>query len=202
MSYPCVDTTKFDVVDGAVGPKDHLQWRHVARAGADTALYFFPGGSVPPPGILIAGAMVQWTNSTPLSQIVYCVATRGSTRVTSTAPETNLLETLTGVTSGAAPADPVPTSASLMGCKIDMGADPANPPKPLYGVFEVRDGQRTNLLGPNVTLAPGHTMKANLHLYAYNSGTDVDPFWGDIERNIITGAIVLDLFAYPNPAAL
>lgn len=200
MSYPCVDPAQFDVVDGAFGPKDHLQWRHVARAGAASVTYTYPAGALA--YSLLLTAAVQWTNDTPINQVCYCLATRGSTRITATAPEVNLLETRTGVTSGAAPATPTTTSVSTMGCGPILGADPSSPANSSFGVMEVREPQRSMLVGNNIVLPPTHTMKVLLEIYAFKSAFGAAPIWPDVERNTFTGVVVLDLFAYPDPAVL
>lgn len=209
MSFPCVNTDQFDMVGGThIQPKSHMQFRHVATnllASEDRS--FTPvivGG--PAPNQDMGELQVAWTNSSPIAQRVYCMMSRGGTRVVTQARGIAYLETYMGVTQGAAPADPVVTPGTLIG-RFGNGSDPGNGTdspagQSIYLITETRKAGRTYPVGDVLTIPAGHTAKFRIRLrwqalqweIAGVDGSDVD----QTESSVTTGETRLDIYAYPS----
>lgn len=201
MSYPCVNTTHFQVIGGTdLEPQPYMQWRHVATNTLASNTYSYtPVGSNPSADL--ADLQVQWTNSSPISQVVYCMITRGATKVITQARAVAALQTSFGQTAGASPADPTMpgTVIGLFGNGGDSGAVGSNA---LYMITESRQAERTYPLGSVVTLPATQTVKFRIRLrwnaVAWES-TGVDGGnTSETESTLVTGDTRLDIFAIPS----
>ncbi len=208
MSFPCVNPQHFDMIDGThIQPKDYMQWRHVAtNLLASTDLTFTPiivGG--PAPNADVGDLMVTWLNDSPIAQRVYCMITRGGTRVVTQARGVAYCETYYAITQGAAPADPVTTPGTLCG-RYGNGSDPGvgvdGGGQSVYLITETRCPPRTYQIGDLLTLPATQTVKFRIRLRWQAlqwetvgvDGTDTV----ETESSLTTGETRLDIFAIPS----
>lgn len=202
MSFPCVDPAHFDVPGGELTPRDHLQWRHVARNTAASVEkdYTVVLASAPVEDLLTF--TVAWTNNTAIAQKVYGLLTRGGTLVELTARTRAYIETYLGSQVGTLPfADPA--AATLIG-QFGNGANIGTYSGGNVGYFitETRIGERTILAGDTVTLSPGQTYKLTARLRMGAANWEASPIQGgntsETAAHFVTGGSQLDLFAYPS----
>lgn len=198
MTFPCVNEDQFEMVDGTdLQPQPYMQWRHVATNEAPgQVLILNPvGGSGQAADIY--QLQVSWTNPDPLPMNVYCLITRGGSRMAISAQNTAYIETYSGFAQGAAPADPTAsTLVSRFGTGCDFGTN-------LIGQIEnrtteTRAGERTALFGPTIVLPSTQQYKARVRLridaLAW-SGAGVSGTEGEFTVDV--GGTRLDLVAYP-----
>jgi hypothetical protein len=204
MTFPCVDETQFTVVDGThLQPKDHMQWRHVATNVLNSNSYSFTVVGAAPNQDL-AELQVAWTNTSPISQNVYCLITRGGTTVVTQARSVAYIETYWAATQGAAPADPNPTPGTLIGRYgngSDCGVYPSSSTNALYLITETRTPDRTYPIGSTVVLPATHTYKLRIRLrwqaQVWESVGIDGGNTSETESSLVTGATRLDLFSTP-----
>lgn len=198
MTYPCVNETQFDMTDGAISPKDFMQWRHVATNTAPSI-----GRSYPPTGPAINDALhtvqAQWTNTSPLPQRVYALLTRSGSQVVLMMRSRAYIETGFGTAVGAAPADPATTTVhGRFGIGGTTATSGENAP---YIVLETRMGERTTPIGAHTLVPAGQQFKARVALsFKSDNWENLPTFLGgniELEAKITTGATQIDLFAYP-----
>lgn len=199
MSFPCINEQHFQMVDGThLQPQDYMQWRHVATALLDSNTYSYTATGADPEADLVQH-QVAWTNASPISQLVYCMITRGATRVVTQARSLAHVDTYFAVTQGAAPADPNPVPGTLIGTfgngsNIDVTSGTA-----LFFITETRTPERTYPIGATVTLPAGHTYKLRIRLRWATEfwETSIEGGLSETESTLVTGATRLDLFAIP-----
>lgn len=199
MTQPCFDPAAFDGTDGELSPHPWLQWRHVRTNIAGSV-----DGSLPPvaatnPGeIQLVDFEVAWTNSSPIMQRAYAMVTRDGSAVSLNARNIAYINRYEGISSGSAPDVPALVLAGRHGVGADHGLEAFNNPR--YLVVESRDGQKTSLLGPTVTLAPGQSIRARVSLTFQVQNQETVAIWqgvNETEMRYLTGASRLDLYAYP-----
>lgn len=201
MSFPCIDPFHFTTdADGGLTPQPYMQWRHVATNSAASIqnVYDYNAGSGQAGDLL--QLQVAWTNVEPLQMKVYGLLTRGGSILTNTGRNRVYIETYWGSALGTAPADP--TASTLFG-RFGQGSDLGEVGgRVAFSNFQVRQGERTNVLGSTVTVPSGDTYKLRIRLRFDGSnwestqsipGTDAES-----ELSIITGATRLDLYSYPD----
>lgn len=203
MTYPCIDSTHFDVnVDGELTPKSYLQWRHVATnsAAAIQNNYDVNGGNQ---AADLLQLQVAWTNTDPFTMKVYGMLTRGGTLVQNQPRNRVFIETYYGAASGVAPADPTPsTLVGRMGNGGDFGIVPS-PDRSPFANHQTRQAERTSVLGNTVTLTTGQSYKLRIKLRFDGTFWETLPIYpsgseSEAELAINSGATRLDLFAYPS----
>lgn len=200
MSYPCIDSDHFEVVDGALQPKAYMQWRHVATnsAAAVQNTYDINGGNQ---AADLFELQVSWTNTSPLPMNVYGLLTRGGSIITSAPRNRTYIETYYGAAQGAAPADP--TASTLFG-RFGVGADVGTNggvTAVVYANQQTRQGERTSVLGSTVVLPATHIYKLRIRLRFDGAFFETLPQVtneAETELSINTGATRLDLYAYPD----
>jgi hypothetical protein len=199
VTYPCVNTNQFDVVDGSLSPKEYLQWRHVASqvvSGSDLGLAPRDGAAK---NILIHSVEAQWTNDSPINQLVYAMCSRGPSQVILTARSRATLSRYEGVTTGVAPGVPTVALASRFGVGLDLGTIGVFS-YTQYGVSEVRQSARTTPVGATVTLAPGSTHRVRVEMRFVSDqweGGTINGGNDELEASFACGNTGLDLYAIP-----
>lgn len=198
MSFPCINTQQFQMVGGThLQPQDYMQWRHVATSLLDSNTYSYTAAGADPEADLVQH-QVQWTNTSPISQLVYCMITRGATRVVTQARSLAHLDTYFAVTQGAAPADPNPIPGTLIGA-FGNGSNIDVATGALFLITETRTAEHTYPIGSTVTLPAGHTYKLRIRLRWATDfwETSVEGGLSETESSLVTGATRLDLFSIP-----
>lgn len=202
MSYPCVNTSQFQVVDGDLTPQPYMQWKHVATntAAAIQNSYVVNGGNQ---AADLFQLQVAWTNPYPIAMKVYGLLTRGGTIITSMPRNNVFIDTYYAVAQGVSPADPTPTTQiGRFGIGADMGAYTDTTPNTLpFSNIQTRQGERTRLIGDTITLNAGETYKVRIKL-RFDGNTwetlNIKTGLSETELSINTGATRLDLYAYPS----
>lgn len=204
MTFPCINTDQYDMVDGThLQPKPHMQWRHVATNVLASNTYNFTVVQASAPAQDLAQLQVQWTNTSPISQKVYGMLTRGCTEVVTQARQVAYCETYWGAAQGAAPADPTAsTFIGRFGNGSDCGVFPSGGTNALYLITDTRTLERTYPVGNVITLPAGHTYKLRIRLrYDAAQWETVGVDGGnttETECSLVTGASRLDLFSVPD----
>src|SRR5690606_38656804 len=130
----------------------------------------------------------------------YVLLTRGGAIMTNNVRNVAYLETYFGRASGASPSDP--TASTLLG-RIGGGADlgtVTGPHRPIFPTHQLRQGERTLLVGSTDVLEPGESIKLRVRLrWAAHFWETLPIATGatEAELSISTGASRLDVFAYP-----
>jgi hypothetical protein len=201
MTFPCINEDHFEVDgDGALQPRSHMQWRHVATNSAASVqnTYDINGGNQ---AADLFQLQVSWVNSSPLPMNVYGLLTRGGSTITSAPRNRTYIETYWGAAQGAAPADP--TASTLHG-RFGVGADlgtNGGVTAVVYANQQTRQAERTSILGSTVLLPATHTYKLRIRLRFDGAFFETLPqvtSEAETELSIITGATRLDLYAYPD----
>lgn len=200
MSFPCINATHFQMVGGTdLQPQDYMQWRHVATNTLLSNTYTYtPVGSNPSANL--ADLQVQWTNSSPITQVVYGMITRGASKVITQARGVAGVQTSWGQTQGASPADP--TVFSLLGLFGNGGDSGTVGSNALFMITESRMAEHTYPVGPAILLPATQTVKLRIRL-AWNAiaweSTGVDGGnTNETEASLVTGDTRLDLFSIPS----
>lgn len=201
MSFPCVDPSSFEMVDGThLRPRDYMQWRHVVTNFAAATSQSFGRTDVTAKNIALHTVTASWTNSTPIAQYAYGLLTRGPTRVILQAINAAYIQTSVGQAAGVAPADPTASTVfSRFGCGLSFEIPSGE--KLYYGTHETRIGSRTTLLGDTVRLEPGEMLKLVVSLrfisQAWNTVAIPETMFADTPSQFETGESQIDIFAYP-----
>jgi hypothetical protein len=197
MSYPCINTTYFDVP--IVSPKRHWQWdlRNTADAAAAA---FVPASNAG--GTVLHTAMATWVNTTGVSQNVYATLTYGACRIAVDQLKDVIIEWSWGTSSGAAPADPTLVVGSRMRNLANFGTVVVS--STTYGtyyVIEDRHPSCTIPLGNVITLPTTQTMKAKFSCRWFTGSWGLNWYttYGDPipERVGEVGASRVDIFSTP-----
>jgi hypothetical protein len=200
MTFPCVDEEHFEVTDdGDLTPQWYMQWRHVATTSANgiQKTYNISGGDQSED---LVNFQVDWTNDTPIDVHAYVLLTRGGAIMTNNVRNVVYLETYYGQASGASPSDP--TASTLFG-RFGGGADlgtVTGPNRTIFTNHQLRQGERTLLVGSTDVLEPGESIKLRVRLrWAAHFWETLPIATGatEAELSISTGASRLDVFAYP-----
>jgi hypothetical protein len=151
---------------------------------------------------LLQTVTAQYTNVSPLDQLVYGIITRGGCRVTLQARSRGYLVVSTGQAIGVTPGNL--TIASVIGCGADIGAGGVLAIGTAYCIIEERQNAASFPLAPEVCgwvrVQPGETFTGQVTVRF------VSEFWensqidgGDLETesSYDAGATRLDLFAVP-----
>lgn len=200
MTFPCINEDEFEMVDGThVTPLEHMQWRHVAVGLANDVTQTLVAADGVAKDIAIHTVQAAWTNTSPVTQNVYGLITRGGSRVVLMARSRAYIQINFGQVVGVAPADPATgTLLSKFGCGAYRGLEVFTNPR--FMVVEHRIGERTMLIGDTNAVAPGETVKVaaevrfisdNWESVAISGGT------GENEAGFTSGATQIDLYSYP-----
>lgn len=196
----CVNPDDFEMVDGThIRPRDHLQWRHVATNYANAVTQAFDPNDGTAKDVAIHTLNAQWTNTTPISQYVYALMTRGGTKMIMQAQSRAYIRTNIGQIVGVAPANPTAsTTVSKFGVGYSRGVTAAN--EAYYGILEVRMGERSSLVGDTKLVLPGETFKVSTALrFISEHWESLAIHNGDTETEseFNSGATQFDIYAYP-----
>lgn len=201
MSFPCVNTGQFDMVDGvALQPKAFMQWRHVAVNTLASLDASYASVSATDLSVDLGEVQVAWTNTSPIAQKVYCLATRGCTKVVTQARNISVVDTFYGLAQGVAPADPATsTQIGRYGNGSDGGTVAGGV---IFLITETRAPERTYQVGDTITLPAGQQIKVRVRLRFVQINRETSAIDGgnttETEHSVTTGATRLDLFAYPS----
>ncbi|MCM6777945.1 hypothetical protein NDR87_31395 [Nocardia sp. CDC159] len=202
MTFPCVDTTFFDVPGGVLSPKRQWQWQHRASATGGGAT-FTPANNAA--GTTLFTVQAAWTNTTGVSQRVYAVMTQGPVRYVLDGLKHMFIRYQWGTSSGVAPADPTLTEESRVRGYPDFGSANATPSGPVAAIFVLLEDRQPTAsvpIGDLITLPTGQTMKARVQVSWATSAWGIDwytPAWGDPVPNRVgkVGPVRVDLFSVP-----
>lgn len=200
MTFPCINEDEFEMVDGThVRPLEHMQWRHVAVGLANDVTQTLVAADGVAKDILIHTVQAEWTNTSPVTQNVYGLITRGGSRVVLMARSRAYIQINSGQVVGVAPADPATgTLLSKFGCGAYRGLE--NFSNPRFMVVEHRIGERTGLIGDTNAVDPGETVKVRAEVrFISDNWESVAIFGGtgENEAGFTSGATQIDLYAYP-----
>lgn len=200
MTYPCINELHFQVVDGALTPQPYMAWRHVAtNQAASIDRNYDPNGGAGQAEDLYT-FVVSWTNTTPVSQNVYGMLTRGGTRTAASCRNRPQIQAYFGTALGVAPADPAASTLfSVFGHGADLGDNNGDG---LIGFapFENRAGERSCLIGSTVVVPNGSTYKISLRIRSDSAFWETASYYqgdNETELSIASGSSRLDLFSYP-----
>lgn len=200
MTFPCINEDEFEMVDGThVRPLEHMQWRHVAVGLANDVTQTLVAADGVAKNILIHTVQAQWTNTSPVTQNVYGLITRGGSRVVLMARSRAYIQINSGQVVGVAPADPATgTLLSKFGCGAYRGLEIGFAPR--FMVVEHRIGERTGLIGDTNAVDPGETVKVRAEVRFISDNWESVAIFGGIGENeagFTSGATQIDLYAYP-----
>ena len=203
MTFPCIDPDHFQVLpDGSIAPQPWMQERlvYAVEAKSKAGNYGVAGGVNK--NELLHSLTAVWTNTSPLTQQVYGVVSRGGSRVTLQARSRGFLSLWHGALVGAGTI--VPIEVSRMGVGADVGKG---------GLLAVGTGfclvtNRQNSLSMPLMpaqvgawdVAPGATFNAKVELRfgsEYWEAGSVDGGSNGMESSYVSGDTRLDLFATP-----
>lgn len=200
MTFPCINEDEFEMVDGThVTPLEHMQWRHVAVGLANDVTQTLVAADGVAKNILIHTVQAEWTNTSPVTQNVYGLITRGGSRVVLMARSRAYIQINSGQVVGVAPADPATSTVlSKFGCGAYRGLELFTNPR--FMVVEHRIGERTGLIGDTNAVDPGETVKVRAEVrFISDNWESVAIFGGtgENEAGFTSGATQIDLYAYP-----
>lgn len=201
-------TDHFEVSGESVGPQPWMQLRLVGTEEVDAvSVNYDPSGGVAKSDLLQT-LQGSWTNTTPVSQQVYGLITRGGTRVTLQSRSRGYLSMEHSVDFTTGETEPVfqMTEVSRVGVGSDLGNGGLLSLGGAFAVSEFRQNSITMPLMPHVTgwwiVAPGETVHALIRVgfvSEYWEGSVIDGGDSDTESAVIAGGLRLDLFALPTP---
>lgn len=200
MTFPCINEDEFEMVDGThVTPLEHMQWRHVAVGLANDVTETLVAADGVAKNILIHTVQAEWTNTSPVTQNVYGLITRGGSRVVLMARSRAYIQINSGQVVGVAPADPATSTVlSKFGCGAYRGLELFTNPR--FMVVEHRIGERTGLIGDTNAVAPGETVKVRAAVSFVSDNWESVAIYGgtgENEAGFTSGATQIDLYAYP-----
>ena len=201
MTYPCVSSTHFGVIDGALQPKPYMQWRHVATAATDSKEKSYPvtGGAY---NETLRTLSASWVNTSPVAQAAYVLVTRGPAQFVINARSRAYLELQGGVSFGNTPV-PAPVMTPEL-TRFGAGANTGTwtlPNRADYCMVEDRQGSITMHLSDTKILNPNQGINTQVNLKFISEAWEtlpIDGGNGEIETRVMTGGIRLDIYAYPH----
>jgi len=201
MSYPCINTTYFNVTaPGSISPKRQWQWDRRATTEAAAAV-FTPANNAA--GTVIQTGMATWVNTTGIAQNCYATLTMGADRLAIDQLKDLILEWSWGTSFGAAPADPTLAVGSRHRLYPNFGTGTVGGSTVgVYYLMEDRIPSCTIPLGDLIVLPNTQTMKAKFSVRWFTAAWGLDWYtagYGDpaAERVGELGASRVDIFSVP-----
>lgn len=193
----------FSVVDDAIAPQPWMQMREVASNSVPSVAKSYDPSDGQPKNSLLQTVPVEWTNYSPVSQIVYGLVTRGGQQVALQTRSRAYLLTSHGALVG--PGTIVMTEVSKSGTGGDVGLGGLLTLNASFSIAEVRQNSQTVPLLPasdgQWVVAPGETIRARVEVRFKSD------FWenssingGDsgTESKVVSGETLVQLIAIPS----
>lgn len=201
-------STQFDVLDGVAAPQPWTQERKVASATTASVAASYDPSNGQAKNERVQAVQTSWTNSSPVTQWVHGWVTKGGSQTHMQCRSRAYLVTAHGYEIGGTGVDIPVTEISRCGGGTDVGLGGILNTGGAFGVHRRYLPSATVPFMPHLTGAfpvnPGQTIHARAEVWFRSDfweNTQIDGGDADTESRIIAGAIRLDLFAAPAPAA-
>ncbi|WP_074322373.1 DUF7172 family protein [Mycobacteroides abscessus] len=204
MTQPCVNPDHFEIINGAIAPQPWMQLRAVATAqvGPKSVEYDSSGGGAK--NELVYKLQTDWTNNTPMRQMVYGLVTNGGQQVALQARSRAYLEYQHGFEISADGADIPMVPVSRFGGGADIGQAGILSVGTGFCVHDVRMNSTTHMFMPHITgwipVEPGERFNARVELWFKSENWEnsmIDKGDQGTESLYRDAGTRLDLFAVP-----
>lgn len=192
----------FSIVDDAISPQPWMQLREVARAEVASVAKSYDTSDGVAKNDLLQTVVVDWTNNSPVAQLVYGMVTRGGAQVTLQTRSRGYLLASHGVLVGAGTVAMVETSRFGTGGDVGKGGLLAT--SSAFSVADVRSNSSTMPLLPASdgmwVVAPGATIHGRVELRfksEFWENGNIDGGDTGTESKVVSGGTLLQLLAIP-----